>query len=324
MRVLRKLERKRLKQFSQGTAEVAPVFIVGLPRSGTTLLYQLLLNYFDWSYFTRWTEYFYLTPVTAYRIQGLMFPEPRHFSYLSDYGEFKNVNLLSRTWSPVEGHAIWRRWFGQYPNGVFRDDISVNAIDEIQTMIAGFMEIAGKPFLNKNGVHCLRLFALAQIFPKTMFIVLKRQSLYVAQSLYIARTRAGRKESQDKWWGTKPKEYQYLKQLDPLRQAVGQTKAIEAAIAKQLSSNIRHIAINYQDVCEQPAKVINDIYESCMTHGIELRKKNYVEPKPFPLQNERKVSEREFDEIKSLLLQNCDDFNCDSAFFASGTRSQSW
>ena len=324
MRILEKLERESLTTFSKVAAEITPVFIIGLPRSGTTLLYQLLLNYFDWSYFTRWSNFFYLTPVAAYKLQRLLFPEPKHFAYASDYGRFKKVNFMSTAWSPVEGHAIWRRWFSQFPDDAFRGNLDCTVIEEIQSMISGFSKISGKPFLNKNGVHSVRVLALSQVFPRGFFIVLKRQSQYVAQSLYIARTRRRIKQPQDNWWGTKPKEYEYLKNLDPLRQAVGQTRAIEAAMERELSCASGHIRINYQDVCEQPAKVINDIYESCVTHGIELRKKNYVEPKPFPLQNERKVSEREFDKIKSLLLQKCDDFNCDSAFFASGTRSQSW
>lgn len=301
VRMLTRLERVSLEMFSERANEVAPVFIVGLPRSGTTLLYQLLLNYFDWSYFTRWTETFYRTPVVAYRLQRLAFPEPRHFEYTSYYGKFRRANLVSKAWSPVEGNPIWRRWFPERPTHCYEGNLGAAAKKEMQWIIGAFITISGEPFLNKNGAHSLRLLPLWQVFPKSLFIVIKRQSLYVAQSLYIARTRPGRKNPKNTWWGTKPREYEYLKDLDPLKQAVGQTKAIEATMESQLLCNDRHIEVNYQDVCEQPGKVVQRIHETCLKFGIDLRRMNDVEPEPFSLADERKVPEREFNEIKSLL-----------------------
>jgi Sulfotransferase family len=312
-----KLEARDLQDAGNIHAPLAPVFIVGLPRSGTTLLYQLLLNYFEWSYFTRWCDLFYRAPVMAYRVQRALFPEPKEFEYASDYGRFQNVSLLSRAWSPVEGHAIWRRWFPPSLDDALRGDLGPMIKTEIRAVIEGFSETAGKPFLNKNGVHSMRVSALSDIFPEAFFIVLQRQSEYVAQSLYIARIRRTKQQRRNDWWGTKPKEYERLKDLDPLMQAVGQTRAIEAAISKQLAGNIRHLEIDYKDACEQPAKIMNRIYESCVTYGMRLRKKSHVDPKPFPLQNQRKVSEKEFDTIKGLLREDFVDSSF-AAFVPSG------
>jgi len=36
-----------------------PIFIVGAPRSGSTLLYQLLAYYYNFSYFTNYSSLFY-------------------------------------------------------------------------------------------------------------------------------------------------------------------------------------------------------------------------------------------------------------------------
>jgi Sulfotransferase family len=307
------MTREIAHESSTEASQPAPVFIIGLPRSGTTLFYQLLLNYFDWSYFTRWCDFFYRNPVIAHKIQHLLFPKPKQFAYESEYGHFKHINIMSMPWSPVEGHAIWRRWFPQFPDDVVRDRINADAETEIRSVVAGFIETAGKPFLNKNGAHVVRLSALAQIFPRAVFIVLQRQSEYIAQSLYIARVGKRQNRRENRWWGTKPVEYDTLKYLDPLKQAVGQTQALETAMERQLLTNHRHIRVDYRDVCEAPGKVLDKVFDACRKYGVELRRTQCSEPKPFGLQNERKISESEFSQIKALLFDDSSDSNRISA-----------
>ena len=45
-----------------------PVFIIGLPRSGSTLLFQLLINNFKFSYFTNLVNVFFRCPVLILKI----------------------------------------------------------------------------------------------------------------------------------------------------------------------------------------------------------------------------------------------------------------
>jgi len=292
------------RQNSDNVHKVAPVFMVGLPRSGTTLLYQLLLNHFHWSYFTRWSDCCYLTPVTAYRIQQLIFPKPRYFEYESEYGKLKDQGYLSTVWRPVEGHRIWERWFPREPTHCYESGLSAADREEMRATVAGFVKISGNPFLNKNPRNSVRLIGLIEVFPNALVIVVKRQSLYVAQSLYIARMRrqSDGKNGNNRWWGTKPKEFINLKNLDPLRQAVGQTRAIERELKTQLLSCAnRSIEVDYQDICERPGEVLAEIQTLCTKNGIELQRTGDCKATPFPIGNKRNVSESEFDSIAKLL-----------------------
>ena len=302
--VLSLVEAKGQQRFLQNSSKISPVFIVGLPRSGTTLLYQLLLNHFDWVYLPVSLEYFYHLPITAYKIQRLLFPQPKEFDYQSDYGIFKPQGLMFRPWSPTEGDQVWQRWFPERPTHYHRGDLSTTAIDEMRSMIAGLMTLSGKPFLNKNPKHSVRLLSLSKVFPQALFIVINRQSLYVAQSLYIARIRERPKpDPNDDWWGTRPREYIHLKDADPMLQAVGQTKALELELEAQLQLCSSHyITLDYQEVCQNPSQVLHQIQMVCLERGIPLRRIKYDDPSPFPLKDERKgVSETEFDQLQKLL-----------------------
>jgi hypothetical protein len=300
------IEKKLLSKYACEGTQLAPVFVMGLPRSGTTLFYQLLLNYFDWSYFTRWTHYYYRSPVTAYKMQHLLFPKPRYFEYKSNYGKFQEPGHLVKTWRPVEGHRIWRRWFPEEPTHCYRGNLSGPAKEEMLSTIAALTAISGCPFLSKNPRHSVRLLALSEALPNAIFMVVKRARLYVAQSLYVARLRrkTASRSQNNSWWGTKPSEFVYLKHLDPLRQAVGQTVAIERELKVQLlKCKNPYIEVEYSDICERPEMVLQLVQKTCLKHGIKIRRVRDVVPPSFPLEDKRKVSEEEFNSMRNLLDQ---------------------
>jgi hypothetical protein len=95
----------------------------------------------------------------------------------------------------------------------------------------------------------------------------------------------------------------YLKDADPMRQAVGQTKAIEHELKTQLQSlPNRYIELDYQQMCRNPAQVLHDVPRVCFEHGISLRRTRPDDPMIFSLQDERKgISEAEFDQLQQLL-----------------------
>lgn len=287
--------------------KLTPVFIVGLPRSGTTLLYQLLLNYFDWIYLPASLDYFYSSPVSICRLQRRLFPQGSTLNYQSEYGISHASSFSAKLWSPVEGHRVWQRWFSEEPTHYHGSSLSPGAIHEMRCMVAGLMAIAGQPFLNKNPRHSMRLLALSQAFPDALFIVLNRDLLYVAQSLYLARIRERPKpDPNDDWWGTKPKEYLNLRHEDPMTQAAGQAKAIASELSQQLAAcKNSYIEYNYDDVCRHPERVLDELQTICLQHDISLRRVQSVDPKPFPLKNEKKgISDEEFERLRKLLAYN--------------------
>ena len=82
-----------------------PIFIVGAPRSGTTLVYQALANQIDFSFFTNWVNIFPSSPVFAsIKLSGKLGNSDLNY-FKSNYGLINGIN------SPSEAGFIFREWF---------------------------------------------------------------------------------------------------------------------------------------------------------------------------------------------------------------------
>ena len=63
------------------------VFVLGLPRSGTTLLTQLLGHSLDVAVVNNLVARFWLAPVTGMRLSRIILGDEVHTNFLSDYGK---------------------------------------------------------------------------------------------------------------------------------------------------------------------------------------------------------------------------------------------
>jgi hypothetical protein len=266
------------------------------------LLYQLLLNHYRWAYFSAFTDLFHRIPITAFRLLRRIGHEPRGYQYTSSYGVFRSRDILETLWSPTEGHPVWSRWLPPRPTHHLTEKLTDQACQEMRATVTGFSALAGRPFLNKNPQHCVRLLPLTQAYPRALLIVLHRESLYVAQSLYVARTRTHRKNPRVRWWGTKPKEYDRLKVLDYVSQAAGQTRAIERELAAQLGGcDNPRLEVTYEEMCRDPGGLLLRIEAACRREGISLHRTIPQDPPPFRVRDTRKVPRRAFARLKERL-----------------------
>ena len=158
-----------------------PVFILGPPRSGTTLLYQLLTTCLRFSYICNLADRFHDCPVaTTVLLRGLI------RSYRTDF-----TSRYSRTGGyagPSEGATIWRKWFGW--GYVDESDVTHEARREAYTLVAALESVLGAPFVSKSPRHSTRIRALESVFPGCLFLRVSRDPLAVAQSI-LKRRRAG-------------------------------------------------------------------------------------------------------------------------------------
>src|SRR6056297_1412323 len=81
-----------------------PVFIMGPPRSGTTLLYQLLTQTCHFSYFSEFAASYNTFPFLATYLKKKHFGKDNQ-SFKSDFGRPRGL------FAPSEAGEIWNRWF---------------------------------------------------------------------------------------------------------------------------------------------------------------------------------------------------------------------
>lgn len=252
---------------------VSPVFIVGPPRSGTTLAYQLVSQQFDLAYFNHFMDILYGMPNTVSRISKLL-PAYHDFDYTSSYGRISGIL------SPTEHPGFWY-WCGLLrPDSSHlteEDSLAQSQIDMIRSIINSITAIRDKQYIFKCLYLTYNIRLLAKILPSSGFIVLDRDPFTVSKSLYLARSR----NTDDRaWWSVRPPGYTEVINKPLAEQVVFQTTATISAIDNSLNDldSSRYIRIKYCDICNNTASVLSRLSEWLQPLGIRQRDNIYRLP----------------------------------------------
>lgn len=275
-----------------------PIFIIGHPRSGTTLLYQIMCSHFELVYFSNISAKILYPVICTSSLKNLHICDPRP-TYTSRYG-------FSSGWNqPHPGYFFWRRIFlgvdGEMSTNTINDDASQQLIGTIATLT----NLYERPFINKWTPNSARILELSRHFPNAIFILMRRDPRYVIQSQLKARiaTRGNANTAFVTW----PKELQARKTGDYLLDIVTQLKLVETEISKNLTKlgKERVIELSYSDLCDSPLKQIELIcgfYNKHSGHKIKMRNVKIL-PDNFIQSNSIKVAVDDFERISKLLQE---------------------
>ncbi|HDM78753.1 MAG TPA: hypothetical protein ENG51_20175 [Deltaproteobacteria bacterium] len=291
--LLEPIEQELIRPFTHPKCPV--LFIIGAPRSGTTLLAQLLASCGGFSYVSNFSARFWLAPyfgMTMERILGLRDERP-DWSYRSIFGVTKELI------GPHEFGYFWRHWF-RYGES---HKLSPQQLADIDTKgllkeIAAMESVYMLPLLFKNLVCGLQAGYLADKLPSSLFAVCKRDPLYNMQSLLLAREEV--MGDRNVWFSLRPKEYQFLKTMSPYEQVAGQVyytiKDIEESIYGHLRDRV--LEIGYEELCKDPRKVVKSVVRFVSNFGCSLRVDLDAVPKSFKCQNIERLSQKKFEALR--------------------------
>ena len=284
-RILKSLEHAFIRN---APAEfLPPIFIVGAPRTGSTLLYQLLIQRFHLAYMTNLQSFFYGSPaIIAKLTKRLTSSRSSNFPTKSKYG------YISGAFAPSEAGATYRYWFGE--NDI-SDSPSESRKEAARKTIGCISASESTAFVAKNLYNSMRLATISSVFPEAFFIWITRDPLYTAQSLMMMRRRLY--GSDYTWASVKPPTWKELVKYSPFEQVVHQIKDINDYILNILSlkERIRYIEINYRELCLKPHHTLMRIAESYQkTTGFNLILKN--SPHTFLLnpEEDQKISDSDW------------------------------
>lgn len=142
-----------------------PIFVVGCPRAGTTIISQYLLANYKFSYFSNIDRQHAKHPI----LSALWHRSARKFQprFRNQYGHIKGKH------APGDGWQIFHRWFSYYYN----PNKTQPSIHQLKTTIAYYEMIYNWPFFVKNNANSLRILELATLFPDA-FIIFIHRSIY--------------------------------------------------------------------------------------------------------------------------------------------------
>lgn len=232
-----------------------PCFIIGAPRSGTTLVYEALTIRYGFAYFSNLAERFYNTPAAATYLGSNLLVKRKSSSFINSYGQVNG-------WcAPSEGGRIWNRWIPQ-PYYLPGDHVASLPVEEMRRIVASISNSFNAPFLNKNVMHSVHIDLLDKIFPGCVFIEVRREPVANIRSIIRARNKNGGPKVDSNWWSVKPRIWQQYKNSSTEEQACVQVCSLREDIANQINniSQKRLMIVHYEEFCKNPAVVMNNIH----------------------------------------------------------------
>lgn len=249
----------------------APLFIVGAPRSGSTLLYQLLTDRFDLGYLANGHARYPGAPSLVERARGLV---RRRHGALSDY--HSTYGGTAGELGPSECGPFWYRFFPRRPHYVSAEDFPPDARRRLRAAVGAFVAACGRPVVYKNLFSTARMDAIAAALPEALFVAIHRDLRANARSLLAGRPHAV--GSYEAWWSVEPPDIERLRSLPPHEQVVEQVRSLDALVA-QIERKIgseRVLHISYEELCADAHGQLARIAAFAAAHGCELGERGNV------------------------------------------------
>lgn len=237
------------------------IYIVGAPRSGTTLLSQLVSRSMPVGYITNIAARFWLNPPVGIAISRAV---------LGD--DFRTrIRLESRhgttlgPWGPHEFGYFWRHWLRLDESSTHRlDGPAQSRVDRaglacaIRRMIAAW----DAPLVMKNVICGLQASLLADLHPNSLFVRIHRNDNDVVKS--IIRCRKERFGDERAWWSVKPSTYPALSKIVSVREQVErQVHDVNRDLDEELGRpGVRRVDVSFDRLLEDPMVVLRQIVDT--------------------------------------------------------------
>lgn len=240
-----------------------PIFIVGAPRSGTTLVYQAVTDYFDIGYFSNMHRLLFGFPALAewcFNASRKKAPS----DYTSYYG------YIGRLRAPSEGDEYWNRFFRKRPAYASPDDVNAGRMARLKRSIGRLATAAKRPVVFKNLNNSVRMEPLLEYLPRALFIVVKRDVVDNAHSILKARKELT--GSYRDWFSVEPEHHGRMRRLAAYKQPVEQIRGINAAIdeARRAYGPGRFLDVDYEAFCKDPVRELSRMSSFFARHGVRL------------------------------------------------------
>jgi hypothetical protein len=217
-----------------------PIFIIGSPRAGSTLLFQILCSQFRLSYISN-----IMAIIPSWMVRLTKYMPALASGYTGQIKESR-YGYIPGLMSPNESGKILAKWLdvGQDPD----HDLYV------RRTFAAITALTGSPIVLKNQNRLtVNIDRLESIFTNACYIAIERDPLYTAQSLLIARREVLQDERS--WFSAQPPGYEKVLDRDPYFQVIWQVLALKKIVAekRKLIPQARFFTLDYEEFCAGPA-----------------------------------------------------------------------
>ena len=246
------------------------IIITGVPRSGTTVISQLLPARYNLGYVSNLMARFYKVPLTGAWLQQQLIPHEIHFlrEFWSHHG------VTQRIFEPHEFGYFWSQYlnFGfnchQPKNDKEIEQLNFIGLDKV---LAQLSTVFGRPAAYKCSIapFLIRSFVLHM----NVFLVhiIRDREKTVQSILNIREERLG---DQTKWWSIRPCGWQKLLDKPPIEQVEWQYDRVVDAIRKgSIGFENKIYELTLEDLVNSPEMVLEDLMSAYARYsGITVSK----------------------------------------------------
>jgi len=246
---------------------IKPIFITGVPRSGTSLIYQILYKHPQVAWFSNedlqnWIpneqQYYLKIYYEDLKKRGKKIPITEHSLLVIGREVFKdNKNFPSSPNGPftvpIEGEIFWISIFGNE----YITDVPIESKIKLTKEIANLLAKRKKErFLNKAPQNCMRFYAIQKIFSDAKFINIHRDPIEVISSMIRRHKKEGKFSP-----GIQIKNQIKYDELNLIEKFSWLYKEITESIldfSKSQNSDT-FLNVKYSELISNPSKVVKEI-----------------------------------------------------------------
>jgi hypothetical protein len=219
-----------------------PIFILGPPRSGTSVLYKTLCTH----------------PEVAYLHRGF-----RKFPKLPRLGHaVEKLRLVDDT--PKEASVFWDRFRVTLRDEMSAEDATPEICSFYREAVAGIVEATGRPrFVAKFPPHSVRVPWLRAVFPDALFVVALRDWRAVVSSTVIKRDENARRQRRE-FFGIRVRGYKKMKHLGSEESAARIYRVVQESLEgweREHPESFHHVV--YARLCDDPRGVLRGAADFC-------------------------------------------------------------
>jgi hypothetical protein len=238
------------------------VFIIGPPRSGSTLLSQVLINNYPFFYLYNLLYKTYPATYLFHKIWSLFLKLENNHVLNSNYGDTQGL------YGAHEGGNFWGQWFKRSNHHFVDRNYPIRNENALIDTVNALSNTTKKNFLIKNLPCSLRLQVLTRIFPKALFIICERSDLTTAKSILNGRIKY--MGDVNAWFGISPKNVsEIMQEKSPYVQVAMQVIAIKKQIESDLVGFEENVyRVSYEELCNKPENSIRKMNDFFIKHNL--------------------------------------------------------
>ncbi|MEZ5071186.1 MAG: sulfotransferase [Bacteroidales bacterium] len=290
--LLAPFERKAVARLGKTEPEHPCIFILGPPRSGSTIVYQLITSLLEVAYVDNLANMARYQPVTGMELSKRFFGDKAHRNFESNYGTTREGGLHA----PAEALYFYK-WFPKDRHHTEVADLTETQLDQFRSTTFAMIRKMQKPLVIKNLSFSVRLPVLREALPSARYIVVRRDPFFTAQS--ILQGMRDHRVPMDRVWSILPKGFESLQGLPPEEIVVRQVHMIENQMAEELEKmgKDQYLILDYETLSDSLEENLQAVMNLCSPS----LKRRVGDLPSVQTQNRNRIDEKEGEPMRTLI-----------------------